>query len=223
MNNHYKIIGKLKKKLINDSNNFALLVTGSVARGDATNDSDLDLMLITQKPGEFTEKVIDGILVEIKSNTFEGYIEKMTNAPMNVYQWLDAKVVFDKMGCFQQLFSKANEICHNYDPGEEEVRDLVRWLSSVQTKIKSAQKQKDNLLQGYNTSNVLWKVIEGLYLLNNKPLPPSTTAFNRIKYLGKLPSRFPALWSDLLTGNSTTRSDATLKIIDFVLSKLKPG
>ncbi len=53
-------------------------------------------------------------------------------------------------------------------------------------------------------------------MTNNKPVPPSTTAFRRIRELKKLPKDFDELWKKMLTGDLEQRVKATLEIINFL-------
>lgn len=220
MDKHKHILDRLKSSLESDEDNISLLVTGSVAIDEQTEISDLDLLLISKEKQPFNEELIDGIVVEIKTNTKEGFIEKMRTDPMNIYQWLDANVIFDKDNSSEELIRVANKIYENYSPDPKEIAGVRKWLKSSKTKIESAKINDDNLALGFNTSNILWQIVRGLYLLNNKPVPPSTTAFRRINDLERLPDDFDKLWSDSLTQNLKIKTRATLKILDFDLFHL---
>ncbi len=212
---HKNIIDNLASELKEDENNIALFVTGSVARGEANKTSDLDLLLVTKNASDFVEKTEKGIVVEIKSNTLDGFITKMNDNPMNIYQWLDAKVVFEKEDLLSKLQANAQKILNSYTPP-----DFPRkWLDSTMIKIVSAKEKGDDMALGFQTSNILWKIVEGFYILNREPLPPSTTAFRRISTLKKLPDNFAGIWGSVLTGNLSERSNATLVLLNFLLNK----
>jgi len=216
MDKHQRLVDELKVELQQDPNNIALLATGSFARGEITPQSDLDLILIAKQKGEFVEKTIEGVLVEIKSNTIKGYEENMSEKPMAVYQWLEGKVVFDKDDIIPKLVKKAQSIYDNYKTPINEIKGIKKWLDSVKIKIIAAETKRDEMSIGFNTANVLWIIIQGFYLINNKPVPPSTTAFRKIKELKILPINFQKLWEKLLTGDLEERKDATLKLIEFI-------
>lgn len=213
MDKHQEIINKFSEKLKENKDNLALFLTGSVARNEANETSDLDLLLVTNNSKDFQEKEIDGIVVEIKSNTLDGFIKKMDEKPMNIYQWLDAKIIFGDKEILNKLQKHAQKIMSSYESPEF----LRKWLESVRIKILAAKENGDNLNLGFQTSNILWKIVEGFYILNKEPLPPATTAFRRISTLKNLPDDFINLWNKTLKGDLEERSDATLELLNFLL------
>lgn len=220
MSKHKQIIEKLSSTYQSNDDNLALLVTGSVARGDQSENSDLDLLLISNEKQPFKEEIIDGIVVEIKTNTADGYIEKMRDDPMNIYQWLDAKVIFDSDDISGRIINEAKNIYDTYIPDPKEISGTKKWLESAKIKIESTQQNNDELALGFNVSNILWQIVIGLYLLNNRPVPPSTTAFRRIKTLEKLPDNFEILWQEMLMGDLKKRTSAAISLIDDIISLL---
>lgn len=221
MEKHKKIIADLAEKFNQDESVIAFLATGSVARGEASESSDIDLIVIAKETKESPDQYIDGLLVEVKVKTVEDYIQKMTDKPMNVYMWLDAKVIFDKQNVSEIVINRAREIYENFVPSQESIDGTKKWLESALGKIKAAQEKKDDLSQGYNVSNILWIIMQGFYYLNSKPLPPSTTAYRRIKELGNLPQGFESKWEDMLIGNLTARTNATTELINYLTAELR--
>jgi predicted nucleotidyltransferase len=212
MNNYQAILNRLKEELID---NRAIFVTGSVARDEATPKSDLDILVITKSDHSFEEKEVDGVLVEIKRNTIEGFKEKIDKEPMNVYQWLDAKPLYDPEDLLKELKDYAQNTLEKNTPSE-----LPRkWLESTKIKIESANESNNELLVGFHVSNILWKIVEGLYIINSIPTPPSSTAFRRVSDLKVIPENFNNLWTDALTGDLEKRSKATLSLIEFLLEQ----
>src|SRR5690606_1125564 len=128
MTKHKHILDQLKSSLASDKNNTALLVTGSVARNEQTDHSDLDLLLISKEKQPFKEELIDEIVVETKTNTLEGFIEKMKADPMNVYQWLDANIIFDKDNSSEELIREAKNIYEGYSPDPKEIAGVRKWI-----------------------------------------------------------------------------------------------
>lgn len=220
MDSYRKIISDLKDKYDKDDNVLAFIVTGSVARGEEKQGNDLDTIFIT-KNGDFSKEYReDGILVETGGNTLSEHLKSLESNPMQVYMYLDAKAIFDKENCLGQLKSKAEEILRNYKPQEAEVKAIKKWLSSVVDKVRVAEENGDELKVGFHVSNVLWKTVEGLYAINFKPTPASTSALRRITELEKLPDNFTELWQKMLTGNLKERTASTLELIKFVLPNL---
>lgn len=221
MDKHQEIIAKLKTKYQSDDSVLALLLVGGVARGDYSSESDLDLILVTKNPteGHYEEHVDDGITVEIKKSDLPGFVDKMKTQPIEVYQYLEAKIVFDKADCLQELKAVAEEVIQNYTSGYS--RQLKRWLTSVRKKIISAQQSGDRLKLGYQVSNVLWKFTQAFFEINNMPTPASSSALRFLPTLKILPDDFENKLDQALTADLDSRTRATLDLIDFCLDKLE--
>lgn len=212
MKDYQDILNRLKEELVEKRGIF---VTGSVARDEATTKSDIDILVITKSDHSFEEKEVDGIVVEIKRNTIDGFKEKIDKEPMNVYQWLDAKPLYDPEDLLKELKDYAQNTIEIYIPS-----DLPRkWLESTKVKIESAQEANNELLVGFHVSNILWKIVEGLYIINSLPTPPSSTAFRRVSDLKVIPANFSNIWTEALTGDLEKRSKATLGLIEFLLEQ----
>ena len=212
MTKHEKVLADVASKL--QQKNRAVMVTGSVARGDATKDSDLDILVITKKGHSFKEKTINGVTVEIKSNSLIGFKNKMKKDAMNIYQWMDAKAVYDPEDLLIELKVLAQEIFDGYVP----ITFPRKWLSSAKSKIRAAHESQNHAFLSFHVSSNLWKVVEGFYLLNGVPTPPSSTAFKNITSLKKLPENFDVLWQQSLKGELEERAHTMLLFIEFLES-----
>jgi predicted nucleotidyltransferase len=219
MDLHNQIVNTLKEKYLADESISAMFVIGSVARGDYSATSDIDLILITEKEPEksFEESLVEGLVVEIKKGTLSHFQIKMEDDPMRVWQFVDAKALFDRKNCLKILKETADKILSAYEP--RDLKAILKWLSSVKIKIISAKATNDNLMIGYQVSNVLWKIIQGLYETNKTPTPASTTAYRNIFTLPKFPKDFKDIWRDLLQGNLEARTQATLILIDYIVTQ----
>lgn len=212
MTKHEKVLTELSDKLKQKSR--AVIVTGSVARGDSTKNSDLDILVITKKGHSFKEKIVDGVTVEIKSNSLIGFKNKMKKDPMNIYQWMDAIAIYDPDDLLIELKVLAQEIFDNYTP----LTFPTKWLSSAKIKIRSAHESQNHAFLSFHVSSNLWKVVEGFYLLNGVPTPPSSTAFKNITSLKKLPENFSVLWEKSLKGELEERAHTMILFIEFLES-----
>lgn len=212
MSKHQKVLHIVSERLQNKSR--AIFVTGSVARGDATTGSDLDLLVVTKKGHSFKEKTVDGVVVEIKSNSLIGFKNKMKKDPMNIYQWIDARAVYDPEGLLIELKVLAQEIFDGYKP----LTFPTKWLSSAKSKILGAHASGNTPFLSFHVSNNLWKVVETFYVINGVPTPPSSTAFKNIKTLKKLPENFDFLWEQSLKGELEERAHTMILFIEFLQS-----
>lgn len=215
-----KIIEDLKQEFEQNPNVNALLITGSVARGEAKKGNDLDILIVTDGKIISKEYREGESLIEIETVILPQALKNLEKNPMQIYKYFDAIAIFDKNNSLEILRKKAQEVLSGYKPTEKERIALKKWLSSVLDKVNVAQRNKDQLKISFHVSNVLWKILEGLYLINSLPTPASTSALQRISSLKVLPSSFEELWKKTLLGNLKERTTSSLKLIQFVLSRI---
>ncbi len=190
----------------------AVLLTDSVAYGTATDDSDLDLIVISNE-NRFVSKYTDGILVEIHFNKFDTLIKRLESNPSEVYKYLYSKVIFDN-GSFDKLMLRANEIYNEFSMPTKDMQSICYWLSSTKIKLTAAMNSNDKMKIAYLLSTNTWKVLEGVWARNNKPMPPSSLAFAKHGDLKHIP--YDNWFNGLLMGDCISRARAMLDIIDWV-------
>jgi hypothetical protein len=85
----------------------AIGVHGSMAHGDDTDSSDVNLAVVTYRPGAGPRPAlrrVDGILVEISVLTGEEGMRRATEVtprwPLEADRWLTVRDLFDPRGCF---------------------------------------------------------------------------------------------------------------------------
>lgn len=211
-----EIFNNLVSKLKEDPSIYGVLLNGSVAAGTATEISDLDIIVLSNE-NKFVSKAMDDILVEIHYITFDKAIERLNHSPMEVYKYLDAKIEYDN-GKLQEIISYSNNLFDNYCVPEKEKSGILSWLKSTDVKLKSAFLKQDILLISYLVSTNLWKVLEGIWAVNNKPVPPSGSLFRRYTDLEFIP--FPNWFEELLVENTENRGRTMIKCIDWILKEL---
>lgn len=216
-----KIIEDLRNEYEGNENIRAMIITGSVAKGEAIEGNDLDVLFITSGDRISKEYRVENSLIEIGSVVLPQDLERIDQNPMYVYMWQDAKAIFDKDNSLSILKKKAEEVLSNYKPTEENRKALIKWLSSVVDKVETASKKQDFENVGFHISNVLWKIVEGIYMINDVPTPASTSALRRIKTLKVLPEDFNEIWVKTLLGDLKERTESTLKLLKFTLEKLE--
>ena len=178
--------------------------------------SDLDIVVLGDE-NKFVSKVIDAISVEIHYLTYDKAIERLNNCPMEVYKYLEVKIEYDN-GKLQEIISYAENIFNHYCVPEKQKREIVYWLKSTELKLKSAFSKQDMLMVSYLVSTNLWKVLEGIWAVNQKPLPPSSSLYRRYAELELVPC-----WNwfkRLLSEDAVGRGKIMIDCIDWIISKL---
>jgi predicted nucleotidyltransferase len=94
---------------------LAILLTGSVARGDALPGSDLDLRFILS-PGHsrtFQSEFRRGILIERGYADLAQAQSKLKTNPMEVYAYLDGQILYDPATILIQLRATSHRLLVN--------------------------------------------------------------------------------------------------------------
>lgn len=194
----------------------AVLLIGSVAYGVAADNSDLDLIVITNE-NKFISEYVDGILVEKHFCKYSTLLKRLENNPIDIYKYLYSKIIFDYNGKFDKLIIKSKEFYKNYITPQKEMDDICYWLSATKIKLLSAINSNDKMKISYLISTNTWKVLEGVWAKNNKPMPPSSIAFAKYSELTFPP--FDNWLSKLLVGDNLLRVNAMIRIIDWICER----
>ena len=186
---NYERHKKLVQSIINDclirDEIIGLMIIGSVARGDAYPDSDLDFFYLLEDglSRNFHSEVKENILIEYKYADCNQIKLNFENNPMEIYSFLDGKVLLDKKGYLRDLILLAQQRYKDYSVSENKTKGISHWLNSSLIKIKAAQKEKDDLKASFVIITSFWTMLEGIWAVNNKPIPPSGSVLVHIKEL----------------------------------------
>lgn len=216
MKKQLEIFHSLVSEFQKDPTVEGILLNGSVAAGTATELSDLD-MIVLGKEDRFVSKTIDTVLVEIHFVVFESAVKKLENNPMEVYKYLDAKVEYDN-GKARELISYAENIFLNYRVPEKERLGLIYWLKSTKLKLEAAFSKQDMLSVSYLSATNAWKVLEGMWAVNHKPIPPSSCLYRKHTELDRIP--YPDWFRGMFTGDIAPRGKNQLDLIGWILHNI---
>ena len=212
-----EIFHNLVREFKKDSTVEGVLLNGSVAVGTATEESDLDIIVLGKKE-EFVSQLIDSVLVEIHYTSFESAINKLRTNPKEVYKYLDAKIEYDS-GKAQEIITYAENTFENYHVTQKERNEIAYWLKSIKPKLEAAFSKQDLLLISYLVSVNTWKVLEGIWAVNQKPVPPASSLYRRYKELELIPSQ--NWFEGLLIGDPEHRGQIMIESIDWILKRLQ--
>ena len=212
-----EIFHNLVQEFKKDSTVEGVLLNGSVAVGTATEESDLDIIVLGKKE-EFVSQLIDSVLVEIHYTSFESAINKLKTNPKEVYRYLDAKIEYDS-GKAQEIMTYAENTFENYHVTQKEMNEISYWLKSIKPKLEAAFSKQDLLLISYLVSVNTWKVLEGIWAVNQKPVPPASSLYRRYKELELIPSQ--NWFEGLLIEDSEHRGQIMIESIDWILKRLQ--
>lgn len=209
----------LTEELTRDPNVRGVMLTGSRARGDALPGADVDLLVLVASPPEktFVSETVDGTFVERHFRDLEGARARLLERPMELYSHLDGEILYDPDGSLAELAELASDRFRHYRVPEKERQAIVYWLGSVQLKLEVATAAGDALKMGYYASTNSWKVLEGLWALNGKPVPPAGAVWAHLPDLTKRPEELEGTLQRLFKGTAEERSEAMLGLIGWTL------
>ncbi|MCH5317480.1 MAG: nucleotidyltransferase domain-containing protein [Eubacterium sp.] len=214
MTKQLKLFEKFVSDFKCDKSIEGVMLTGSVACGAETDFSDLDIIVLCGED-KFASSVIDGITAEIHYMTYEKALEKLNGSPMEVYRYLDGKLKYDN-GNLQKLLDRAADIYNRYNIDSKEKNDIIYWLKSTKAKLEAALSGNNETLISYLVSINTWKVLEGIWAVNNIPIPPASSLYRRYKDLKVVP--FDEWFEKLMTGNAESRAKTMIETISWILT-----
>jgi predicted nucleotidyltransferase len=220
---HMDLVKTILEGCFSKNEIIGLMLIGSVARGDACPDSDLDLYFLLENGHnkKFNSEVQSNILIEYKYADFEQVKRNLEKNPMEIYSFLDGRILFDKKGLLEQLKIIAQQKYKNYSIPGKEVKAISHWLKSSLIKINAALKVKDEFKASYVVSTSTWVMLEGIWAVNNKPIPPSGAIWAHIKELPNRLTNLDELLNNVFLGNAAERIVSSINIIECVITNLE--
>ncbi|GHO76780.1 DNA polymerase subunit beta [Ktedonobacter sp. SOSP1-85] len=198
---------------------IGILLTGSVARGDALPGADLDLRFILT-PGArraFHRGLRQGVLVEQEYADAAGTQYKLETNPMEVYAYLDGCILFDPQGILALLKEQAQRRFETYRISEQEREKITSWLEAARFKIRVAERGGHLLKAAFVAGTVSWQVIEGLWAANNRPLPPNGSIWAHLEDLSQGPPDVEERLKQFFCGETKQRVEVALELLDWIL------
>jgi predicted nucleotidyltransferase len=201
-----------------DSALDAVLLMGSVATGKATPSSDLDLLVLGSET-RFETEIVDEVMVEYSFTTYESAVAKLNSNDMDVYHYMDSTIIKDIHGRMNALQSLAQQKYENYRATKEEKRAIYHWLASTKIKLISSNENEDWLKSNFLAATNSYKVLEAVWAINDKPVPPSSKIIPGLDKLNCIP--YENWFESMFLGDDHSRMKSMLKIIEWALPLLR--
>lgn len=219
---HTKLIEEIINELSNKDEVIGILLIGSVARGDAHYNSDLDLYILIE--GEIKKKFICeerlDTLVEFKYATLNQIKLNLESNHMEMYSFLDGKILLDRKGTLEDLIDIAQRKYDLYNVSREKKDSINHWLTSSLIKINNSINTKDLKKALFLVNTTTWTIYEGLWAINDKPIPPAGAIFIYFKELNHLPNNINTLIKQMLLGEVNERIDSTIELINWIQNNI---
>jgi hypothetical protein len=199
---------------------LALWLIGSLARGDALPGCDIDVVEV-RAPGcgkPFSHHEEEGVVVETHAQDEQGLRELARSRPAWTYAFLDARQLVGAGDVTSRLQAYAQETLNAFRADPAERSKNAWWIASAQRKIAAAVAAGDSLRAGFLCSTNAWQVLEGLWLINDRPMPASGGVLAHGKALRLLPEDAQETLRAMFSGANDERVRATLLLIQWVLA-----
>ena len=219
---HRRLLHEVLDRALRDKEAIGVLLCGSVARRDAYPGSDLDVLILLRDgcSRPFHSEVREGILVECAHADLNRARAKLERNPMRVYAYLDGRILYDPEGKLEQLTDLAGVCLSSYEMSGEDKHKLAYWLESALHKMIAAREAGDLLQAAYVASTTSWKILEGLWALNDRPMPPGGAVRAHIQDLTRRPLALEDQWRRFFVGDAPHRVQAAIEIIEWVVPRL---
>ncbi|HGH7182087.1 DNA polymerase subunit beta [Bacillus cereus] len=220
---HKKLVQTIVAEIVSKDKVNGFMLIGSVARGDAYPESDLDFYILLEdgQKKKFYSEMREDILVEYKSADFNQIQLNFKNNPMELYSFLEGGILFDKSGELKKLKEIATYEFENYRVSSDKVKGISHWLHSSLIKIQSALKANDELKASYIVHTSTWTLVEGIWAMNNKPVPPAGSVLKYIQTLSNRPNHFDELINKVFLADTRERISSAIFLMEWVLMDLE--
>jgi predicted nucleotidyltransferase len=214
------VLNKIVEEARADDEIVGILLTGSVARGDALPGTDIDLrfILVDGASRAFDSRPRNGILIE------RGFADLMTaqtelrSNSMNVYAYLDGRILYDPFGVLASLNSEARKRFDEFEVSKEERARTAFLLGCARDKIRVAMDGGDLLRAAFVAGTTSWGIIEGLWAASNRPLPPNSSVRPHLCDLVGPPD-IQAKYERLFLADTPERVRVTLELLDWIIAR----
>ena len=220
---HRLLLEAILDRIRHDDEVTGVLLFGSVARGDAYPGSDLDVFLLLRDGcyRAFLSEVRSGILVEIHHADFSRAWSEIERKPTRAYAFLDGRILYDPKARLGELVRLAAARLEAYRLPDKERAGILYWLKSVRIKVAAARDAGDLLRAAYVASTSSWKILEGLWAANERPIPANAAVWTHLKDLSAAPQDLEPTLQKLFAGAAPERVEATIAIVDWVIPRLE--
>lgn len=217
-----ELVDELVEEAHADEEIVGVLLTGSVARGDALPGTDIDLRYVladgVERDGPSV--VRDGVLVERSFADAATARASLEANPMHVYAYLDGQIRYDPDGVLGELRRLAERRYRGYRTPDEDKARIAFLLGCSLDKIDVACKAGDLLKAAYVTGTSSWQIIEGLWAANDRPLPPNSSVRPHLSDLTAGPPGVEAKYERLFLGSTEERIETARELLGWTIAQL---
>ncbi|MEV4749320.1 nucleotidyltransferase domain-containing protein [Streptosporangium sp. NPDC049248] len=225
MDSHRKIAERVGAELAERDDVLAVLLAGSVCRGEHVATSDIDLLVVTTEDSALEvgpRRLVQGLLVEWIARPEAEWLTRFDRPKTSwLYSFLEAEVLMDT-GPAARLVQAAARVLETYRTSARLRELLATTLWHGQAKLDRAQAAGTPRELGFWSAICVETVLDGLYAVHDVPLPAGA---RRLAYLHRVPltEGENALVETMLTGDTAGRFEATRHLTARLRTELGPA
>jgi predicted nucleotidyltransferase len=178
---HRAVLDDVLAELRADVAVLGVLLCGSLARGTARDDSDIDLLIVLadQEADDgakrFTRKRFGAIEVEQSARTPAGWIRQFSPSRIGDESWgyafLDGVVLHDPHGAVAQLVVAADDAHASYRVPDHLTAHYAWLWRHIRPKMEAVLRGGDATEIGWAAAVMTAHLTETLWAINGRPLP----------------------------------------------------
>lgn len=208
------------RELAARSDVLAVLIGGSVGRGEHMASSDVDVVVVVDERSSLAptrRRLQDGLLVEWIARTEAEWLVRFDRPKASwLYAFLEGEVVRDT-GPAARLIEEAHRVLGRYRSSPALRSEHATLLWHAQAKLDRALASADPALAGFSAAVATPAVIDALYVAGDVPLPSGWRRLHHLDGLG-LCEVESQLLDQMLTGTPRGR----LQAVHQLCARLRP-
>ncbi|MEM7130148.1 MAG: nucleotidyltransferase domain-containing protein [Chloroflexota bacterium] len=224
---HTTVLEQGLETLKANANVLGVVLVGSLARGTARRDSDIDLLVVQAGGERVTERQSHGqIVLECTFRTSASWAKQFIPTQVGDESWgyafLDGLILYDPSGVVVELVDSAAKM-HSAYRTPKHIVDHYLWLwSHMRPKMKAVLQSRDATEIGWSAAIMSHPIIQTIWVINDLPQPSLDLGCVQ-RHLNDLtlPTEAPDLIREMLQASPESTLRIQLRILDTVVPKLK--
>jgi hypothetical protein len=139
---------------------------------------------------------------------------------MEPYQYIDGQVLVDKNGMLCILREEARQVYYQYRMNEADREAIHHWLYSAKIKIQAAIEAGDAMKASFITATTSYKILEGIWGVCNKPIPPAGAVLAHMDDLVEDIPHIKEWLKTLFLGSLEERNNKAVELMDWVNKRI---
>jgi len=218
-----KLLDGIVDRYRDDKNVRAVLIGGSVARGEASGLSDFDIFLLVKEKTGYIRYHTGGIFIEVDSLTLSEVKQRLKATPEAYFSLIESKALWDPQGLHQKVIDLAEAFRESYKVTELMKADLFIKSVNCCNKLTSALDKKDSFLIAYHTALSLDVFYPALFALAGRITPPMTHAWKFAPKLKHIPLEYARFRRAFGAGRVGHSGRLMLKMMEKLTISLEPS